>query len=919
MLDALNVVPNKVGAIQTREGHTLVGSLDQTDVYALHHAYQANGTLVRYQGAGTKLYRNFVPILTGLNGTSPLSFVTMRGNGEQSVYTFVAGGQEILRVKDNGTGLTRWGLAPPSASPTPGAPGGTGGLLNGNYLWVQTFVRKPLVSATVGVWVQSTLSLVPAALPFLLSTANVADGWFVAGTQPFAEVVLGITTAAVGGVWNYAYWNGTNYVHFTPDEVPVYTVVGATRLAFSFPVSDWVPLNGKYVIIAQAVTPPSFAGTVTVILPYDSVIAAQSQASPTTGLPVAVTTGQTVTLTLVSSLAGVDIDAQVTHSIIWRTRGDDPAFVIPGVVTGDPLYFFEQEVPAGTTTAVSSLSDDALQELLELDNNRPLAFTTIAEHQNRLFGAIGNLLYASKPDMPESFPGGNVWPVGMLGDPIRRIAAYDGNLYLFTGSQVFLLMGTDETSYDPRAIQCPTGLGAVNSLARGEKGIYYLGSDGNLWRIQGSSVAVNLSHPTLYPFFHDTTYVGVLPLNQSAKASCAATWGNNRYYLSYPATGATLPNGMLFYDEMLETWWRDSRGFRSLLFDRQADTCEGGTTLGTVMQLETGTVDLATPIAWQVQTRDDDEGSTTSLKELTQVTIEAFTNGQPLAVSIIQEYGASPTLFFGTCTTITMTSTYLGTYSPANPRSNAFGYLLSGSGPMEVNRILPHFLGYPSILKVWDTQATTLGYEGAKRLESVLLDLEVFSGEWSAAMLVDGVTASVSSLTPAGRVLHQHLQAYVEGTIFQLVMSCTGLFALYPSSVLLFRRLPPPLYNDTQVALDQGTAGYKYGLAYTLDVELLGPGILTTTFLADGAVQHTIQHTTQGRSRTARQRLPARMQGFLFEIRRSSTVPYRLWSGTDVEWLPVGSSERQHLRMGDQQLGTAMSVAVQSLPQSQLR
>ena len=60
LVEALNVLPDEEGAVKTRLGHGLLGTTAQADVHSLHTMYRADETRVRYQGAGTVLYRDFV-------------------------------------------------------------------------------------------------------------------------------------------------------------------------------------------------------------------------------------------------------------------------------------------------------------------------------------------------------------------------------------------------------------------------------------------------------------------------------------------------------------------------------------------------------------------------------------------------------------------------------------------------------------------------------------------------------------------------------------------------------------------------------------------------------------------------------------------------------------------------------------------
>jgi hypothetical protein len=908
LVDALNVIPTERGAITSRLGHGLYGTVDQQDVHSLFTSYLPDQTLVTYQGAGSKLYRNLGAIVTGLDGF-PITFATLRGLGEERTYTFFAANtQEALRLKDDGTTLTRWGLAPPTA-PVVSAAGAGAGALNGNYLWKTTFVRKPSVAIHPGAWVNAT-STFSSGTSFGLSTVSANDGYLVGGERPFAEVVLSLPTAASGGgIYAYSYWNGTAWIPFTPDILPVLTATGITRFTFSFPTSNWPRSTppGTFTSLAQpslywirvlATTPPATAAVTNALFAYDSVIAARSNGSPVMAAGVTKTPGTDVTLTVSNPLvAGANFDPQVTHVEVYRTHGNDPAFL---------NYFFEGDVPAGVTTFSSSVADAALSsELLEEDNDRPPAFTTIADHQDRIFGAVGNRLYFSKRFLPESFPLGNYVEVGNLGDPLRHIAQYDGNLYLFTTARVYLLVGSDEASYDPRQVQCPTGVGSVRSVARGERGVYFLGTDANLWRLQGATVALKLGDESHYPLFHNIVYNGVDPINPLARQHCIAAWYNNRYYFSYPAGSATTPNATFFIDEGTDTWWRDSRGFRALYYDRGGDRFFGSNVQGQIffldIQGDTEGTDNGTPILWSAQTRDDDEGVRDQEKELLQVTVDALTSGQTLTVTAIRDYGSSADVLQGTCVTSVRQSTVLSSATAGTPKALAFGYRLSGTAPQAIYRLLPQVLVFPIVRNAFDSLPLNLGWPGRKVVESFLLDLDIRSGTVTCRVYADNTLVETTVLGTLGRQQVQCLTAPHTGTIFQVFLAGTGTFLLYPGSVVAWRRQPPPITNDVLLATDCGYAGKKIGLAYTQDVELLAPGTVTTTFYVDGTLNpvHQITHTALGRGQSQRHRLPAQMLGRLFSIQRQSTAPYALWE-SDLEWMAFNVGTKQHMRVVDE-------------------
>lgn len=1033
--DALNVVPDGQGAILTRLGHTLVNSTSQSDVHSLFSTYSDLGVLIRYQGAGTALYRNFVSIVTGLSGV-PLAFVSARSFGEQKVYTFFAGGtngQPALRVKDDGIAVSRWGLNPPFAAPSQ-ATGGTGAL-SGTYAWRQVYLRKPLIPSVYGRYTAGTNTYTLAAAgPITLTTVLASDGLAIGGTRPFSEIVFALTGAAsVGGVYDYAYWQGTVWAPFTPDVFPVYTSTGITNVRWSFPVGSWVPdAAGQYVIRIRGTTPPGTSAIVNTFRLYDSVISAQSNASPpsqevvvsaaptygrwdastaTYALgafgPITLTTGVTndgvivggirpsrkmiVTVTgvaaagatydysywngtvwvgfaltttpdymtlgdtaaewavplagwvpdvygfysirirgtvppgtsailaafrLYDSLSGADLggatgrivtltnplipgtidyDPQITHSALYRTRGDDPAW-ISGAGLENALFYFEMEVPAEMTVQNSIMDDDRLNELLEIDNDRPPAFSTITYHQNRVWGAVGNRLYPSKPDMPESFSPASYVPVSVPGDPIRRIAQFDGNLYVWTAARVFLVLGTDELSYVARQIQCPTGLGAFNTVDQGAKGVYFLGSDGNLWLLQGTTVAINVSQDDHYQFFHSLTLHGILSLNQAARDVCVGVWAYSRYYLSYPQGTDVFPTASLFVDESDGTWWRDTRAWRAMTYDRQANDLYGSNQGGGVFLLESGDTDNGAAFSWRVQTRDDDEGAPESTQTLVQLTVDADTQDTPLTVLLVRDFGSLSANSLGTVTTGQREQQILTAGLPDLLRAKAFGYVLSGLAPMVVYRLIPQVRRAPPDMKAWMSLWSTMGYAGPKLLESLLLDVDLISGTLTCQVYGNQALVETFVLTASGRTVSQVITHPHEADVFQFVITGTGTFALYESSVVGWRPLAAPIYNDALIPSGLDSSQQKIGLSYSQDIELLDEGTLTVRFLADGTEIHRIIYDTPGRHRTDRLRLPAEMRGRLLEVRRQSTVEYRLWESTVLEVQDVGAPRPRDVR-----------------------
>jgi hypothetical protein len=926
LIDALNIAPApEGGGVQTRLGdvvfHTVPGG---GRVHSLYQTHTAEGTPVQYQGSGSVLARDFVPIVTGLTGT-PLSFATMQGFGENHMFTFFAGGQEALRVKDDGSVLTSWGLPSPTP-PIAGAFSPAAGRLAGFYAWKQVFVRKPVITGGVfGRWFDGTQTYdLTGTLPFLLSDGTTNSGTVFGAPKPWAEVVLTLTagTNASPPAIDVAYWNGLLWAPAGSGTLEQFAPT-LTGLRMDGDVNNWLPVNGLYLfrvrVLTATATMPEIVGSVF----FDGVYTARSNPSPSG--PVTGEYGPTpltataATVPFSNPLTGPDLVPQATHVALYRTTGDDAAAQTPGVIAeAAALYFFERDFPAGSTTLhLSTKADRELGELLELDNDRPPAFETIAEYQGRIFGATGNRLHFSKRYFPEAFPGTNYLDIGSPADPIRRIGQYHGNLNIWTPSRVYLLVGNDENSYDTRLVQCPTGLGAPQSVAEGEQSLLFLGSDGQLWGLQGT-IAASVSRIGHQQLFDGVTLHGVAGLStvRAARNTCVGHWGKGRYRFSYPLAGDATPTTSLMVDEARGSWWRDSRGWQSLFYDRTSDTWYGGLQGGMVVQLESGTTDRGAPIQATLQTMDDAMGANASDKDLAQLAVELETSPTGVSVTPVVSYVVAG-VPLGTLVSPTTAQLILPAPAPGTYRGLTLGYVLAGVAPWALFGLIPQVLRWPVRSSVWQTLPTTLAWPGPKILDSLLLDVDLASGVLTWQLYGDSILIEEGVLETVGRHVVQLLTQRHEATVFELTLQGTGVFLLHQGSVLSARPLPEPIYTDIIVPGDLGTVQDKVGLAFVLDIDLLQPGTVTTTFYADGVLIHTHTFTGVGRQRTERLRLPSQMHGRLFEIRRESTAPYRLWPGTELTFAVIGVPQEQHYRQVSEPFGQSQQLPLLQLPHTE--
>src|SRR5919108_563478 len=555
-----------------------------------------------------------------------------------------------------------------------GQPLGTGAL-TGKFRYKAVFARKPKAATAIGT-TNATHAFTPGALPLTLSGGTTPSGHAIGSSLPVAEIVYYLSVAQSGGTIHAEYWNGAAWV--TALTAPTLTATGYAQWKLTFQLANW-RLGGdssdKYWIRVYYSVLPSTAAVATAIAAYDSVVSARSNPGPASA-EISVT-NQAIALTGIpepTTPGSADYDTQVTHTELYRTVGDQ---------TGDDAtYAFETDIPAGKTTYTSNILDAALGAAVELDNHRPAAFTTVAEHQNRLWGASGNIIYPSKPFKPESFPPLSAIEVATTGEPIIRLRQYDGILYAWTRARIYQVIGTSEQNYQTRELRCPTGLGAKFSVSRGDRGILFLGEDGDLWLLRSVGDAVNLSDDPHYPLFHGVSTNGIthMTTDLAIRPLAVSAWFSQRFYLAYASQGAPSPDTIWCIDDRTQSWWRDSRAVRAFHLERSGDVLLAAIGAN-VVQWDQGTTDAGTAISWSVTTRDLDEGTPESDKTLAQLAVELNSGGANVTVQGIVNWGASQ-IALGTVVSSALSQQLVTDVALTLYR--ALGFQLTGAVPVTI-------------------------------------------------------------------------------------------------------------------------------------------------------------------------------------------------------------------------------------------
>lgn len=829
-----------------------------------------------------------------------------------------------ISANDNGPVTVHFDLMQLIGSVAIGGVSALGSIGGSSYRWRLTHQRKPQPPMLAyGRWTNGTSSFTEQTGGTLdISTLVNNDGHVIGADEVYGEIVYTISGASTGGtpVYEFAYSNGSSWTVFTPTVRPVFTATGLTRLKLNFPTTNWRPmlLTGDtnrhlfYWIRVRATTAPaSSAAAASAVRVFDS--AAATESNPSEASAAVTTIFQPVGLSNLpdpTNASSVDYDPQVTHLGIYRTTGNQSL--------EDSPFLFEDDVVAGVTTFTSSMGDPDLGALLLYDNDRPPAFLSIVEHQQRIFGLKGNQVYVSKAQQPEAFPVPLRFDVGTLADPPRRLFAYDGVLYITTVARMYELVGfgNDDSGnplYIPRELAIPTGLGALRSVTHGTLGIYLYGMDGNYWVLRGTAGAEKLSDKALYQLFHNVAFNGVDPIHGDT-TTCVSGWIRSRVYFSYPTLGASVPTATLMFDEKTGTWYRDSRAFRSFFYDRQGNVLYGGMTNGTVVAVDTNTTDAGAAISSLVQARDDDGGQPESDKQLSQLAVEAVAESGQISVAAVVGYGTTsvPLGSVGTLVRGQHLLSPLGT--GAAVRGKALGYRLSWTGMHRLYRLFPHVLTFPISRQRYDTLPTDLGYPGEKRIETFFLDIELRSGTLAIDLYADDHILQTLTYTQLGRHQGNLLQTSFDCTVLQFFLRGTGEFLLYPNTYVGWAPLPPTVRTYRSVPTDLGHPGAKVLYDVFRDYEWVAPGTITMTFVTDGIPVYHLQATEAlaRRKRLPRDRLPS-VPFRLLEVEVVSDVPMRLWTGTTIGWKPLGVQQTlQRYTLAEQAVqGTQKTPLVQ--------
>jgi hypothetical protein len=468
-------------------------------------------------------------------------------------------------------------------------------------------------------------------------------------------------------------------------------------------------------------------------------------------------------------------DPQVTGRLIYRKGGT--------------LTKYQRVLDIGnntTTTAVDNTSDANAGDLLETDNDVPPLgrWPVLVNDRIWLIRDSDSALVYSKAKIHESFPSSNFLTVESPGDPPLRIFAFQGVIYVFTKRKVFIIATPEavitglprgEDVFAPLPLDAPTGIAAEGSVAASSLGVYYLGSDHHVYRVNFRGTFEDVSLRLRVPL-EGTAVEALDAINPAQVSKAVGAFFRGRYYLSI-ATGASTENSVtLVYDEATRQWFQDSRGFKSFLVDG-TKLYGGKTTDGFVFDLTSDALsDDGAPIDFDFQTGAFTGSDPTVEKYFPDVYVDLDTSGADVTVVVLMNLGAS---------LITESVRARGRTKIVIPvgitaRDIAIRIVGSSVGPVKVFRVGVRFLVEARPRRLLDTKELLLAAGRLGSVRRLVLEFHAFS-PLTLEVFVDGVAVSTQSIAPAAerttkRILLNSLHI---GRSFRIKLSSTRDFQVY--------------------------------------------------------------------------------------------------------------------------------------------
>lgn len=407
--------------------------------------------------------------------------------------------------------------------------------------------------------------------------------YIFSGTQIYRDEVSLGASGLVSSKWSgvkYNAYNVTTQSIFALNGTDRKRITGATVAEWGITAPSAAPS-----CVAGSGSSKTFGVVYTYVRKSGTTVECESNPSDADS----VDTDNDITITWVASS-----DSQVTHVRVYRTLDD-----------GETYYYaaeFDVDDLSGSVTA----TDEELGAEVAADHDRPPQGSIVIgpDFSGYCFIAYDNFLYFCKPGQPEYWPAAYYIEVSPPQDPITGMMMYNGQVYVATASDIYLVQGTGYQSFFPIRQSATTGaLSQDGLLALRGKGLFHFANDG-LWLFGATDD--NITHQRLRPVFDGETAGSIPGMNRTYPHTAWTLMWRNKLYLGYASGSDTYPSDILVWDMQANRFshYDYGRQFRCATVDLTNDRILAVDTTGYVWEIEDAdaTTDDSTAISWDWQT-----------------------------------------------------------------------------------------------------------------------------------------------------------------------------------------------------------------------------------------------------------------------------------------------------------------------------
>jgi hypothetical protein len=560
---------------------------------------------------------------------------------------------------------------------------------------------------------------------------------------------------------------------------------------------------------------------------------------------------------------------------IYRRGGTIAAFQLVDTVDYLPGFGF---------TFVDNVDDTMLGDAIESDNQLPPdQVAGIEIYDNRMFtwgGSIDgiaeppNRLRFSKGTRIEHFPSDNYIYVGTANERILRALEHDGELFIFTTTKPYRLVGSDGVY---SAVSTPVNVGLLNKMGvcRGARGLYLRAHDGIYEFPSGRKISEPINQ-----VFDNESINGIDPVYAGRESEEAMGFWGSRLYFSYCATSnSSIKNDrMLVWDTIYERWYWYIYGARDLYAEPETNFLVGcsltqwytaaiGNTVSLrvsgayPMRLENGYADVCESgtfgIPCIIDTKEYDVGAPDQEKQFIDLIVDADTQGHPVVIQATFD-GSLPE--------------YIGTIQTVDRQRQAFPMVLgdengrlatriglriiftsdpSATSATRIYKVVHRLLVEPPRHRTFVTDWSYYGSTGPKFFRMLWVEMDTFNVPLQGIEVqIDHQTVKTitDNVTANGRTkFYYGIGVDVRGTLARLKFLTDGEneVKIYDHG---FDVIPePPLVNSLQTPYTD--VGYPYRKLWKhveLDIDTEGK-LIDFSFWLDGAISQTFALAVSGR------------------------------------------------------------------------